>query len=491
MKAKMFKRIGAMVMASVMMLAMGTTALADSGNTVSCGSGDNAVVIHKFQEPDSATGLPNNGTELDATDLEDLTPVKGIEFTISKATLNNPADSGSTDLSKYTLSAPFTGTTDVDGELTFEGLADGLYYVVETASATSTDVTGFFVNLPMTDPTGSGTLSTVHVYPKNAMTASAITKEVMDGTDPSSSTTADVGDDVTWLITTVVPGEFANADTTAATADYYKILDVLDKSLTYKSAVVKLNGTALTATTDYAIATSANANGTTDVEISFTPGGMAKLVAALGSTSATVTVEMTTTINEYAFDGMLGAGDDDYVIMNQASYEWKVGDVEDEKKTPDPDPEDPLVPQVIVTGLLIYKTDEQNNPLAGAKFKIANGNDDSASGYADGLEETTDANGYAYWKSADLTSTFGTNLGVFYALETAAPSGYAAISGYQAFAELKTGNVSAVIELQNFLANFELPLTGGVGTMMFTIGGLLLLAAAGTITLISRKKRLS
>lgn len=487
MKARIIKRLGATIMALIMVLAMGTTALAD--NSVSAGDGDNSLVIHKFQKPEDANELPNDGTELDEDLIESFTPVSGIEFTVYSAMLTDPADEGSINVADYTLTEVVVGITNSDGLLEFTGLENGLYYVMETKSATSTDVTGFLVNLPMTNPTGDGTLSRVHVYPKNVMTSASIKKQVLDGTTPGSSTNADVGDAVTWRITAVVPGEFANADTEEGTEDYYKITDVLDKSLTYSSAVVKLAGTELVATDDYTVETEVNADDTTEVVISFTEAGMAKLVAALATTDATITVDLTTVINENAYEGMKDA-EGDYAITNQASSEWQVGDKTGTEITPEPDPNEPNpeVPQVIVTGLLIYKTDESKVPLAGAKFKIANGADEDADGYKADLEKTTDDNGYAYWKSAELTEAFDTNLGNFYALETAAPAGYAVIIGHQAFAVLTASNVSAVLELQNFSANFELPLTGGIGTVIFTIGGLLLLAAAGVVISISKKK---
>lgn len=488
MKTTMLKRVGATILAAIMMLAMGTSVMA--GNSVSGGSGTNSLVIHKYLEPTTATGLPHDGSEIPAGQLTGLTPLNGITFTVYRAALKSGATAGSTNVNDYNLTSVVAGVTDTDGVLTITGLSNDLYWVQETASATSTDVTAFFVNLPMTNPTGSGTLSTVHVYPKNAMTDGVITKEVYDNGIPGSSTKGDVGDDVTWLISTVIPGEFANADTSAATTDYYRITDVLNKSLTYKSAVVTLGTTTLTATTDYTVTTTANANGTTSVVINFTPAGMAKMVTALQGTSATITVDLTTTINEYAYDGMIDAVGD-YVIQNQARYDWDVDSSTGGGKTPDPDPTDPTIPSVTVTGLLILKTDESGNALGGASFKIANGNDAAAGGYMALLEKTTNTNGYAYWADAELLTGFGTNIGIFYAIETVAPAGYTPITGHQAFAALSSTNVSATLTIQNFLSNFDLPLTGGIGTTMFTIGGLLLLAAAGAVTIISRRKKVS
>lgn len=485
---KTIKRIGTTIMAVIMVLVMGTSVMA--ANTVSGGSGGNTLVIHKYMS-DSAvdwTNVKRDGTDQSASIPTGAVPVSGITFTVKSAVLIDPQDVGSTDPADYTLTTVISGATASDGVLEITGLADGLYYVEETASAASTDVTNFFVNLPMTNPAGSGLMSTVHAYPKNDLTDATINKKVLDeNDDPVLSTQADVGDDVTWRITAVVPGEFANADTSAGSADYYTITDVLDKSLDYKSAVVKLAGTALTAGTDYTLTPTNNADGTTTVVISFTKAQLAKLVSALAGTNATITVDLTTTINENAYDGMLAATGD-YVIPNQASYEWKVGSKNGGDETPDPDPEDPDVPVVTVTGLLIYKTDNSTpaKPLPGAKFVVTDGNTGTPD---ETVEKTTDAKGYVYWGSEELEDTFGTKLGIFYALETAAPSGYAIITGYTAFAELTSVNKSAVITLRNYPSNFELPTTGGIGTLLFTVGGLVLIGTACVLILVSKRKK--
>lgn len=485
---KAIKRIGRTIMAIVMVLAMGISVMA--ANTVSGGTGGNTLVIHKYMSDLAVdwTDVKRDGTDQSTNIPTGAVPVNGITFTVKSAVLIDPEDVGSTDPTDYILTTVVSGTTASDGVLEITGLADGLYYVEETISATSTEATKFFVNLPMTNPTGSGTMSTVHAYPKNNMTEATINKKVLDkNDDPVLSTQADVGEDVTWQITTVVPGEFANADTSAGSADYYTITDVLDKSLDYKSAVVKLAGTVLAAGTDYTLTPTNNADGTTTVVISFTKEQLTKLVSALAGTNATITVDITTTINENAYDGMLGATGD-YVIPNQASYEWKVGSKNGGDETPDPDPDDPDVPVVTVTGLLIYKIDNSTpaKPLSGAKFVITDGN----TGTPDRtVEKTTDAKGYVYWGSEELEDTFGTNLGIFYALETAAPSGYATITGYTAFAELTSVNKSAVITLMNYPSNFQLPATGGIGTLLFTAGGLLLIGTACVLILVSKRKK--
>lgn len=493
---KLIKRFSAVLLSLVMVLAMGITASA---------ADDNTLVIHKYMQPDAAAELPNNGTELTSAQLSGLTPLAGVAFQIDKLELKSGATVGSTDIDDYNRTTASTGETGSDGTVTFSGLSDGLYYVEETSNNT-TDSTSvaFFINLPMTDPSGTGLLTTVHAYPKNTVASGSITKQVLDSTgNPGSSTTADVGTEVTWRITAQIPGDLLNytsSDGITATTDYYRITDVLNEALTYKSLTVTVGSAVLTVGTDYILnpgTPTPAADGTTTVTIEFTDAGIDKLIEALnasGNGLADVVVDLTTEVNTKAYDGMID--DNNYAIENSASFEWKVGDNEGEGDVDDPDdpgdPDKPL-PYVTPTGLLIKKTDESGDALAGATFIISDGNTDSGadtSNYA-GTAKTTGTDGYVYWTSAEIKAAFNLSdaYGQFYALETAAPTGYATIIGHQEFDELSETNPYSARTLANYSSNFELPTTGGTGTLLFTIGGLVLITLAITFYVVSKRKK--
>lgn len=57
-----------------------------------------------------------------------------------------------------------------------------------------------------------------------------------------------------------------------------------------------------------------------------------------------------------------------------------------------------------------------------------------------------------------------------------------------AFEEIAEGDYAWRISVPNS-SGYELPETGGAGTTLYTIGGLLLIAGAGTLLLYSKKKR--
>lgn len=113
----------------------------------------------------------------------------------------------------------FTGLTDVDGVLSFDDISNGLYLVIETdppANAIQPTVP-FLVTLPITDPVNLDEwLYTVHVYPKNQITA--LEKTVTDADAVVE------GDEVTYTIVASRP----TFETTSLV-----ITDELDAKLDY------------------------------------------------------------------------------------------------------------------------------------------------------------------------------------------------------------------------------------------------------------------
>lgn len=81
----------------------------------------------------------------------------------------------------------------------------------------------------------------------------------------------------------------------------------------------------------------------------------------------------------------------------------------------------------------------------------------------------------------------GLDAGTYYLKETIAPDGYVCST-----AEL-TIVISEKVGVNNTVgvsfANSQIPHTGGTGTLMFTIGGAAIIATAGVLLLVSRKKR--
>ena len=144
--------------------------------------------------------------------------------------------------------------------------------------------------------------------------------------------------------------------------------------------------------------------------------------------------------------------------------------------------------KVYTYDLVVTKVDAANNTtkLNGAKFKLYT-NSACTDAYlaTNGAEVETGANG-----AAEGTATFaGLSEGTYYLKETVAPTGYnlnTTVFEITVPGDDKTTGIVNQTVTDSLLVT---PNTGGVGTMMFTIGGAALIACAGVLFLIVRKKK--
>lgn len=450
-----------------------------------------SLTIHKFVTPDSPTGLPNNGTQVDTTGL---TPLPGVSFSVQRvggidlttnqgwsdaAALSNTFDladpNGSVTAAGHTLSAAAGSpvTTDGNGVASLSSLPLGLYLVQETSyPAGATPAAPFLVSIPLTDPvTNDGWLYDVHVYPKNATTN--VTKTVQD------AGAIKLGDTVTWTIT----GDIPNVDP----IDAYKIVDEMDAKLDYQSATVTLSdGTAVAAGTDYTT-TFDSASNTLTVE--FTAAGRTILAA---HPNAQVEVAVSSTVNavgEIANTALL--------YPNQVSYDVQPGQ-----------PGGPVVTPPVLTkwgSITVLKTDDEGAALPGASFSVYASQDDAEAGtnpislggtttFTAGADGTLTIAGLRYSDYANGTTVAPGDPGYqsYWLVETKAPSGYELLADpieFEITAATSTVGTDLTVENVPSNAGFELPFTGGAGrTTVYVVGVLLLLAAAGIIVMNRRRQ---
>ncbi|MGO4587192.1 SpaH/EbpB family LPXTG-anchored major pilin, partial [Arthrobacter sp. 2RAF6] len=195
-------------LASAGMLALGAGG-AHAANTANIDpSKTGSLTIHKYEKPATPTNLPNDGTALSAAQLQGLTPMAGVTFTVQKVNnIDLTTNAGWTAAAALTpaqaaaqaASPGTTTTTGAAGTATLGNLPLGLYLVTETGyPAGVTPSAPFLVTLPTTDPAGgNGWLYDVNVYPKNAVTTA--TKTVND------ASVLKLGDNVQWTITSDIP----------------------------------------------------------------------------------------------------------------------------------------------------------------------------------------------------------------------------------------------------------------------------------------------
>lgn len=269
----------------------------------------------------AGTFLTNNGQMPTADLTKDGTSYYTSETMNTLMKTINLQEGGATSLNeKITAFVKENGTamkaTDADGKTSASSLPLGLYLVAETdfTGATTTTAAGqqegiaktsrpFFISLPMTNISAIGDKAAgtvwqydVTAYPKNEVIS--IHKDiVVDGNDTedgtnnnglASSTNKNVGDYVTFLLTSDAPVLQKKTNDTNSANSYreYVIKDTMSAGLTlddltgtnFKVSVGTdaYNGTnkALAITTDYTVAYDTAAN---VITITFTPTGLGKL----------------------------------------------------------------------------------------------------------------------------------------------------------------------------------------------------------------------
>ena len=283
--AKFFQRlaagVGAIALASAGLLGAASPASAEVPETPSLANinpnADTSLTIHKF---DGNPGEAGNGTVIgDTSGFGNA--LEGVEFTITPVTAKGGT---SIDLTTYegwelikgatvadvqgagfTLGTPTVVTTEAGGTVTAD-LPIGFYLVTETDPGNNnitSPVVPFLVSLPY--PNNADWIYDVHVYPKNVVDSTDITKTVSEPGKvvlPDGTTVTDKAL-VDWTISVPVPA--------APSYTTFVVNDPLDSRLTYDSIKVTIGGTELTAGTDYTV--------TDNIVVTFTDTGLGKLVA--------------------------------------------------------------------------------------------------------------------------------------------------------------------------------------------------------------------
>ncbi|GAA3893893.1 SpaH/EbpB family LPXTG-anchored major pilin [Leifsonia kafniensis] len=458
-----------------------------------------SIAVHKFEQPKTSTGLAHNGTQVDTTGLTaipgvtflaqqvntiDLTTNAGWKKANTLSTTFKAADSvGTINAAGFTLAAGASQITDASGTALFGNLPVGLYLVTETGvPAGVTAAAPFLVSVPLTDPTNKDNwLYNVHVYPKNSK--AGVTKTVQDAAGVK------LGDEITFTIQGDIPDNTVVAGVETITG--YKITDTLDPKLTYANktvvTLVKSDGTAgpaLAAGTDYTVVHDGIvAPGTNTVSIEFTTAGRAILAA---NNTSTVKVVLSATVNTIGEIENTAA-----LYPNQSSITTGI----------------PVVTPPVVTKwgeITLKKVNGAGTALTGAEFSVytslanAKAGTNAVSLGGKTVFPVTAANGeltisglrYSDWADGKTLATNDPAYRTYYLVETKAPVGYELLAEPISF--LVTAATTAVgvdLNVVNVPSNsgFELPFTGGPGTLALYIGGGLLLAGAVVFFVRSRR----
>lgn len=403
----------------------------------------------------------------------------------------------------------FTGVTDANGQIVWntqnDKLQQGFYLLEETYSPYDGTVSAknpsgvladksvaSIITLPYANATGYN--YDVKVFPKNV--GDVNTKTVLNQDNAYK-----IGDKVEWDIKTVITSEKVVK---------YSITDVLDFRLTYNDVAVAmiLPGSAasipLVLGTDYTLDV-----GVSEVTVNLTSTGLATVKANKAIAISTV---VTTTINDHAFTN----GIDD-VIVNNAELTFQNG-VDTEITTVNI----PESASIALASIELTKINKGKEPLANAQFKIAATKADALKGVflhnaaGEELVMTTDSNGIASASGipfSEFTVVAGkVATATVYLVETQAPAGYDLLQqdlvgvGMQPIVtqvNLSVGtsktiqdtygkdvtytNFTGGVQVINYKA-FTLPITGGAGTIIFTVVGLVMILGATFILIKTRRK---
>ena len=410
-------------------------------------------------------------------------------------------------------------STDANGKIEFKDLDLGYYLVVETqtpASGKYVTSAPFFVAIPTSntatgpvdemDSSASTTSWEYNVTAKPKNEEVSIDKKIVEGDTTKDKDTVAVGDIVNYEITSTSP-KYTDEYFTEGGAKKdptYNIHDTLSAGLTLNKDSIKVfanNSTEELGNADkqyYSVeekmATDAKgAQYVTGFEIKFTK----KFLKDYSGVAVKVTYNAT--VNENAIVGKEGN-------TNEVTLDYTNKPGADSTGVPGK-----TTPTVYTYGLVVNKVDgKEKTALAGATFKLYKVTENE-----DKKEIETQVTGLkgmnadgTYTTSTDGKVIFnGLDKGKYKLEETKAPNGYTllkdkiefTITDEQPDGEIDQNSSKEVIinkdnkgQLATTITNnkgFNLPSTGGMGTYLFTIGGIIVMAGAVILLIASKKKR--
>lgn len=345
----------------------------------------------------------------------------------------------------------------IDGVINVTGLDSGSYYFQEVTPAPgylinttklSFDIT---VSLGASEQPAEVDLGTFNNY---KTPEAFIEQKDANETTWTDSTTTLPGETVEFRISTVAPGDISEYNEFALSTTIKPELDFTTGTVT-----VYLNdtGTTLVEGVDYVLTEPSEGNGN-KLTVELTPTGIGKV-----NPGDTFYVEYETVVNDTAIPGT--------PITSTADVNW-----DNNKGSIDSDVSTPTNTDVIVGEVTITKVDKTSgDPLSGATFMLQQWN---GSSWVDVLGKTTDVTGILSWSNLEN--------GSYRLVETKAPTGYKLLANPIEFTIDGTNN-TRTFTIENIKMGI-LPQTGGIGTLVFTLTGLLLMAVSVVLLLKNRKK---
>lgn len=502
----------------------GTTADAPSGYEVLAGVDFTVVKVADLVQGESISTDIALEYKLTAQGASITSLGKENDIVTSQAFNNYISSKTAEDLSAIkTAENAVTVTTDANGQAVFSTKTNlktgqGLYLVVETnAPKEVTKYSApFFASLPMTSKTEANDwIYDVYAYPKNSVATTGIDKKITAVNDDANNgiatgnitAEAQIGDVITYQvpITAVVPD--------AGLTELY-VKDVMSKGLTFVQAGDKAASKDVTVydasskvvdSANYTVETAKNTDGTTTLTVAFTKDYIATLNAAADK-NPKFTFEYKATLNK---DAVLGVNGNTNAVKFVYNY---VNGPEGGVSSPT------MTTKVFTWGIDITKIGEsKETKLKDVTFELTANNGDKPMTFA-----YDEAKG-AYTPSASGNTTLTTDAngkivirglerGTYSLKETKTNKGYVLLKKP---VEIKIvgdnanvdGSATAVVGGKNVTLQedgtslnaiipvavvnhkgFELPVTGDLGTSMFTMLGVAMVVIVTALLVMRRRK---
>ena len=501
----------------------GAAAPADPNGSTIDPDAATTLTIHKCEQTDTNGVKEGDGNEDPAAECK---PVSGVEFTITKLSVDLTTSEGWETLAKLKGDVSQTKdlksgtvqkiTTGGDGLAAFTDAQTevGAYLVSETRTPDKViPAEDFVVTLPMTNPQDTTAWNyNVHVYPKN--TISGVDKQVTDKPAPGS------GHDITYTITTSIPKvDYPGG----ARIKRYEVVDQLDKrikkdALTPVVKIVGQNGMTLANTTDYTLITADgadhnwatiqlteegrrkasearyNGSGETKIQVTLTAtfdanvdleGDLSNTAGLIPNDSPNFTwdpnrpgtkipgIPTTPALSKYGKVVITKTGTDD--LADKTTYNGAQFQVYECTKTAsgatlrDADPSTTTIDPLTIGGQKTFTTSGQG--VVEINYLRAN---DYVNGVAKSQDQLTAEDHYCL-------------------VETKAPEGYSLQADpipFRVMAEKATAKAATAVTVTDVPKNagFRLPLTGANGVIFLTVAGALLVIG-GAVSAYANKRR--
>ena len=464
-----------------------------------------SIRITKYQITSQAEydALANraDGNEIAEGELPQYAVLSGVTFTLQKVNYKSgmTAQNASIDTS-FPMQTVVTGE---DGKASFESLDRGVYLLKEAnGEGTPEEIRGVMepvlIQIPManevhkTDESAPEYLWNIYVYPKNLTDPDApkVEKHVVEYGNMHAG--MNIGDSFPWIITAEIPMGIENGS-------LYSITDQLDSRLDFDTEVEPTvtipmadgETKTLDKDTHYTFSRDTDSADGRLLTFDFTEAGRQELATAPDD-NRKVTVTFHTKIN----DTVVVKDELGVAIPNKAGLDF-TNSTGNEYHTESDEPD------VYTGGYTLLKVDGiTKEALEGAEFGIFATQKDAEDAVKENAIQLAESGedgyvkfvGLEYGELGDLAAQASKE---YWIAETKAPvivkdgveTEYNLLRKPYKVIVTATSHMEAddVLVIENN-KTFQLPFTGGVGTMLFTIGGIALVAVGGMLFMKGRRK---